>query len=252
MNDSNIFTDMNKKILSIDGFRYKLKERLQEVKNTLMWNIQFFDEIHVWCQEEMDYESFLDCASEKIILHNLKRESPISMRELYNFTNSVSSPDDYKFFANSDTTFGEEIKNYFCENDWFILFTNRAMRNPEIGQTHEAYIKSENDGLMLFNRDKILDPNWFHKDENALRNNSLVAHCGWSWKSVKNINNEFDCFLGTQGGENCFLTQILKSGFQPKAGVIKYPTYHNHRTDERTERHSIFTTGSFLKPSDIL
>jgi hypothetical protein len=243
---------MSKKILSIDGFRYKSIDRLNEVKNTLRWNLQFFDEIHIWCQESLDYEAFLDCENEKTILHNLNRTNNISMRELYNFTNSVSSPNDYKFFANSDTTFGKEIKNYSCEDEWFILFTNRAMRNPEIGQTHEAYVKSENDGLMLFNRDGILDPNWFHKEENILRNNSLVAHCGWSWKTIKDMDDSFECYLGTQGGENCFLTQIFNSGFKPKAGVIKYPTFHNHRTDERTERHSIRVNGSFLSPTDIL
>lgn len=243
---------MNKKILSIDGFRYNSPERLKEVKNTLRWNLQFFDEIHVWCQEELDYFAFSDCKNKKVFLHNLKRTNMISMRELYDFTNSVSSNNDYKFFANSDTTFGKEIQNYTCENDWFVLFTNRAMRNPEIGQTHEAYVKSENDGLMLFNRDGILDPNWFHKDENTLRYNSLVAHCGWSWKTVKQMNSSFDCFLGTRGGENCFLTQILNAGFQPKAGVIKYPTFHNHRTDERTERHSVLTTGASLSINDVL
>jgi hypothetical protein len=47
---------MRKKILSIDGFRYKSIDRLNEVKNTLKWNSQFFDEIHIWCQEEEDYK----------------------------------------------------------------------------------------------------------------------------------------------------------------------------------------------------
>jgi hypothetical protein len=242
-----------KKILSIDGFRYKSEERLNEIKNTLRWNLQFFDEIHIWCQEELDYESFLDCKNNKTFLYNLKRVSNISMRELYNFTNSVADNNTFKFFANSDTIFGEEINNYECEDNWFILFTNRAMRNPELGQTHElGYVKSDNDGLMLFNRDGILDTNWFHKDETTLKVNSTVAHCGWSWKTIKEMNSKFDCFLGTQGGENCFLSQILAAGFEPKAGVIKYPTYHNHRTDERTERHNIGVTGSNLDYSQIL
>ena len=100
-----------KKILSIDGFRYKTKERLDEIKNTLRWNSKFFDVIHIWCQETLDYDAFKEFDSEKIVVHNLNREKMISMKELYDFTNEVSNDEDYKFFANSDTTFGEEIKN---------------------------------------------------------------------------------------------------------------------------------------------
>jgi hypothetical protein len=239
-----------KKILSIDGFRYKTKERLDEVKNTLRWNSKFFDLIHVWCQENADYDAFKEFDSEKIIVHNLNREKMISMKDLYDFTNEVSSDDDYKFFANSDTTFGEEIMNYNCEDNWFILFTNRSMRDPSIGQFPNGYQISDNDGLVLFNRDGIVDKNWF-QDDDSIKNYAINAHCGWSWKTKKNIN-EGDCYLGTQGGENCFLTKIFESGFDPKAAVVKYPTYHNHRTSEKTDRFNKIVRGASLSHSNYL
>jgi hypothetical protein len=239
-----------KKILSIDGFRYKTKERLDEIKNTLMWNSKFFNTIHIWCQENADYDAFKEFESEKIVVHKLNREKMISMKELYDFTNEVSNDEDYKFFANSDTTFGEEIINYNCDDDWFILFTNRSMRDPNIGQAPNGYQLSENDGLMIFNRDLIIDKTWF-QDDDSIRNYAISAHCGWSWKSKK-IIEESNCYLGTQGGENCFLTKIFESGFNPKAGVIKYPTYHNHRTNEKTERFNIGVRGANLNYSDYL
>jgi len=241
---------MNRKILSVDGFRYKTLERLSEIKNTLKWNSKFFDEIHVWCQEQEDYDAFKELESNLIILHNLNWTKMITMKELFDFTNQVSSDSDYKFFANSDTTFGEEIINYDCEDNWFILFTNRSMRDPSIGQTHDAYVQSENDGLILFNRDGLLDTNWF-QDDNSIRNYAINAHCGWSWKTKK-IIEESHCLLGTQGGENCFLSNILKTGYKPKAGVIKYPTYHNHRTNERTERFNTRVNGESLNYTDFL
>lgn len=239
-----------KKVLSIDGFRYKTKERLDEIKNTLRWNSKFFDIIHIWCQETLDYDAFKEFDSEKIVVHDLNREKMISMKELYDFTNEVSNDEDYKFFANSDTTFGEEIKNYHCEDDWFILFTNRSMRNPNIGQNPEGYQLSENDGLVLFNRDGIIDRNWF-QDDVSIKSFAINAHCGWSWKTKKNIG-ESGCFLGYQGGENCFLTKIFEAGFNPKAGVIKYPTYHNHRTSEKTDRFNTRVGGSSLSNSNYL
>jgi len=239
-----------KRILSIDGFRYKTKERLDEIKNTLIWNSKFFDTIHIWCQENADYEAFKEFDSEKIIVHNLNRDKMISMKELYDFTNEVSNDDDYKFFANSDTTFGEKIVNYECDENMFILFTNRSMRDPNIGQTHDAYKLSENDGLVLFNRDGIIDKTWF-QDDDSIRPYALNAHCGWSWKSKKPIE-EGGCYLGYQGGENCFLSQIINAGFDPKAGVTKYPTYHNHRTSEKTERFNNVNHGSSLSHSHYL
>ena len=239
-----------KKILSIDGFRYKTKERLDEIKNTLMWNSKFFDTIHIWCQENSDYDAFKEFDSEKIAVHNLDRENMISMKELYDFTNEVSNDEDYKFFANSDTTFGEEIINYSCEDNWFILFTNRSMRDPIIGQNANGYQLSENDGLILFNKDLIIDKTWF-QDDDSIRNYAVNSHCGWSWKSKK-LMGEGNCFLGTQGGENCFLTKIFESGFDPKVGVIKYPTYHNHRTNEKTERFDKIVGGSSLSNPNYL
>jgi len=223
-----------RKILSIDGFRYKTEERLNEIKNTLRWNSKFFDIIHVWCQEVLDYEKFEEFNSEKIIVHNLSRVDMISMKDLYDFTNEVSTDEDFKFFANSDTTFGEQIMEYDCPDDWFILFTNRSMRDPQIGQNPEAYQLSKDDGLILFNRDGILDTNWFQNDE-SIKPFAISAHCGWSWKTKKEMPKG-NCYLGTQGGENCFLNQMISSGFIPKAGVVKYPTFHNHRTNEKTER----------------
>lgn len=239
-----------RRILSIDGFRYKTSDRLNEIKNTLRWNSQFFDLIHVWCQETLDYEKFVEFNSDKIIVHNLNRGEMISMKDLFDFTNQVSEDDDYKFFANSDTTFGEEIVNYSCPDDWFILLTNRSMRDPNIGHKPEGYHLSENDGLMLFNRDGILDKNWFQNDE-SIGPYAITSHCGWSWKTKKEIN-EGKCYLGTQGGENCFLTQIFRAAYKPKAGVLKYPTYHNHRTNEKTERFQSWVTGARLTQSDYL
>lgn len=239
-----------KRVLSIDGFRYRTEERLKEIKNTLLWNSKFFDTIHIWCQETADYDAFVEFNSENIVVHNLNREKMISMKELYDFTNEVTENDDYKFFANSDTTFGEEIKNYECGDDWFILFTNRSMRDPNVGQKPEAYKLSENDGLVLFNRDKILDKNWF-QDDSTIKRFAINAHCGWSWKTKK-IIEEGDCFLGYRGGENCFLSRVLDAGYSPKSGVLKYPTYHNHRTSEKTERFQVQVYGSSLTYSDFL
>lgn len=239
-----------RKVLSIDGFRYKTVDRLNEIKNTLRWNSKYFDVIHVWCQEPADYEAFVEFNSEKIIIHNLDRQYGISMKDLYDFTNEVSSDEDYKFFANSDTTFGDEISDYICEDNWFILFTNRSMRDPKIGQNPQAYQLSENDGLVLFNRDGILDPSWFQDDE-SIKSFAINAHCGWSWKTKKPVQ-EGDCYLGTRGGENCFLTRIFEAGFDPKAGVLKYPTYHNHRTSEKTDRFNTQVKGSSLSYSNYL
>lgn len=242
---------MTRKIHNIDGYRYKSAERLSEVKNTLKWNTQWFDEIHVWCQEKLDYEAFKDMESEKVILHDLDRLEPISMQDLYNFANSVSNPEDFKFFANSDTTFGPKIVDYDCPENYFIIFSNRSMRDPSIGQGPDAYKHSENDGLVLFNRDGVLDPNWFQNDD-SIRPMSLAGHCGWSWKTPKVMNSVSPCYLGTQGGENCFLNYILSSGFDPRLGVVKYPTYHNHRTNERTNRHNTVVYGSHLTLAHVL
>ena len=239
-----------KKILSIDGFRYNSEERLREIKNTLEWNSKFFDVIHVWCQENEDYLKFKEYDSEKICVHNLNRTEMISMKQLYDFTNEVSNDEDFKFFTNSDTTFGEEIINFECEDNTFLLFTNRSMRDPSIGQSPEGYKHSDNDGLKMFNTQKILDRNWFMNDE-TIRSFVPCAHCGWAWKTKKFIA-ESGCFLGNQGGENCFLNKIYEAGFKPKSAAIRYPTYHNHRTNERTQRHNHRTYGMCLPSPEFV
>lgn len=218
-----------KKILGIDGYRYKTQERLNEIHKTLEWNSKIFDRVFVFCETEDDYNSFKQYHNDNINVIFLN-SGRISMQKLYTLVNENSEPDDFKFFANSDTVFGEEFKNVEIDDDVFLLLTNRGMINDE-----GFYIKSEDDALNLFNQKLILDKNRFDGDD-SVRRRLHHAMCGWGWKTPKPISGEYECFLGNPGGENCFLREVRKMGFKPKSGAIKYHTYHNHRTDERTDR----------------
>jgi hypothetical protein len=218
-----------KKILGIDGFKYLTDERLFEIYKTLEWNSRIFDIVLVFCQTKEDYNAFKKYNSEKIKVFDLNCDR-ISMQKLYTMVNENSDENDFKFFANSDTVFGEEFLNVSIDDDVFMLLTNRGMINED-----GKYIKSEDDALMFFNNHLILDKNKFDGNDSVSRR-MHHAMCGWGWKTPKPMSNKFTCFLGNPGGENCFLREIRATGFLPKSGALIYHTYHNHRTDERTER----------------
>ena len=98
-------------------------------------------------------------------------------------------------------------------------------------------VRQDNDGLILFNRDGILDTNWFMKDEEIMNRYWQNAVCGWAWKTTKPLVYEKKCFQCYPQAEQCMMHTFNKSGYRLKSAAIKFPTYHNHGSNEKTENN---------------
>lgn len=226
-----------RKILTVDGFVYNSEERMTECRNTILWNSKYFNEIHIMCENEK-FKNFYDSivknhGKNNIHCHLTNIQRP-SCKMQFDFCNSVASDTDLKFFSNLDTTFSEDINklhSYNLENT-FITFSNRAMRN-----FNGEYRPMEGDPLDIFNKTLELDTsdNLWQKYEHT-GGVWQVAHCGWAWISKKNMG-EYGAYLGNPGGENLLLHQVRDAGYAVRSAAVICRTFHNHRSDVRTERH---------------
>jgi hypothetical protein len=227
------------KIQIVDGFKYQTKERSDEIFNTIKWNSKIFDKIFILCENQEYYEHYSFLENDTIRVINTQKESLISMQDMFDFINRNSLPEDIKFLSNLDSIYTEKFLNFDVEDDYIYSFTNRSMRNPNVngGKDHNSYVREENDGLILFNKDSILDPSWFMSDEEIAQVYWQNAVCGWAWKTVKQLSFNQGCFQCYPQAEQCMMNTFRKSGYKLKSAAIKFPTYHNHGSNEKTEKN---------------
>lgn len=228
------------KIIGYDGFHYNgNQKRLNEIFNTIRWNTKFFDKIIIFFKSKEDANIYESLKNEKNIEFKIlpKNRSDLNMQDLFHLINENSQLNDIKCFANLDTIFSSSWNTVSIENDVFILLTNRT---TEDGSADGGINKpSWTEGLDLFNHKGILDPTKFvnYNDPNlpkTIKDRWLLAQCGWAWKTIKAIQGK--SFLGTRGAEHAFLREIRKAGYKPLSGALKYPTYHNHCSNIRTDK----------------
>jgi hypothetical protein len=227
------------KIQVIDGYKYQTPERSQEIFNTIKWNSKIFDKIFILCEnsEYFDHYSFLQDDTIRVI--NTRKNEFISMQDMFDFANANSLAEDIKFLSNLDSIFTKQFNSLDVEEHYVYSFTNRSMRNPYVneGRDHHSYVRAENDGLILFNRDGNVDPNWFMRDEEISHRYWQNAVCGWAWKTVKPLNFEKSCFQCYPQAEQCMMHAFRVSGYNLKSAAIKFPTYHNHGSNEKTQNN---------------
>jgi hypothetical protein len=224
----------------VDGFKYKTEERNIEITNVINWNSKIFDKIHILCENLEYYEYYKQFQSDVVDVVNLDRSHLISMKEMFNYINENSNPEDIKFLSNIDAIYTDQFKNLDVEEDCIYTFNSRSLRNPNYnnGIGHETNIREENDGLVLFNRDGILDPNWFMRDSELNTGYWQNAVCSWGWKTIKPLSESHqDCFQCYPQAEQCMMSAFRKVGYTLKAAGIKYPNYHNHGSNEKTENN---------------
>lgn len=228
-----------RKVQVVDGFKYRTQERSEEIFNTIKWNSQIFDKIFILCENQAYFEHYQFLQSDVIRVINLNKDNFISMQEMFEFVNQNSLPEDIKFLSNLDSIYTDQFHELDVEDDYVYSFTNRSMRNPNVngGMDHTSYVRDENDGLILFNRDGILDPNWFMKDSEISNRYWQTAVCGWAWKTVKTLSYERKCFQCYPQAEQCMMNMFTRSAYRMKSAAIKFPTYHNHGSNEKTENN---------------
>jgi len=248
------------KIIGYDGFNYNGNEvRLNEIFNTIKWNQKIFDKILIFFHKPDDlnlYKQFQGVPN--IDLRMLPENTPdLSMQDLFNLVNNNSQPEDIKCFSNLDSIFTESWNNVTIADDVFMFLTNRSTEDgsPDGGVGKPSWTE----GLDLFNQQGILDPTKFvnYNDPNVpstIYGRWFFAQCGWSWKTVKPIAGK--AFLGHRGAEHVFLREVRNAGYKAMSGALKYPTYHNHASNIRTDRQmsivdSAVNTGR-LYPQEVL
>jgi hypothetical protein len=102
---------------------------------------------------------------------------------------------------------------------------------------NNEYKPMDGDPLDVFNKTGYLDMNpklWNNHQQSG--GVWQVAHCGWGWIDKKQMP-EYDAFLGNPGGENLLLNQVRDAGYLVRSAAVICRTFHNHRSDIRTERH---------------
>ena len=228
-----------RKIQIVDGFKYKTSERSEEIFNSIKWNSKIFNTIFILCENLEYYNHYKVLENDTIKVINYNSNEFISMQEMFEFVNDNSNPEDIKFLSNLDSIYTKQFHNFDIESDYVYSFTNRSMRNPNIndGKDHNSYVRDKNDGLILFNRDGILDPSWFMRDEEVSKNYWQVAVCGWAWKTIKPLIFSRKCFQCYPQSEQCLMETFSNSGYKLKSAAIKFPTYHNHGSNEKTENN---------------
>lgn len=226
-----------KKILTVDGFIYNNEERITECKNTFRWNSNLFDAIYIMCEDLNQFAFWTNVVDEYKLFNvypeitNIQRPS---CKQQMDFCNTKGDSNTLRFFANIDTLYTDSInklKNYNFENTFFT-FSNRAMRNY-----NGEYKPMEGDPLDVFNKTLSLDFTKFDYYSKEKPGPICVAHCGWAWIGIKETP-EMGAYLGKPGGENRLLRQVRAGGYQVRSAAIICPTYHNHRSDIRTERYN--------------
>ena len=225
-----------KKILTIDGFIYPNEERKLECINTLRWNSNIFDKIFIMAENKNNEDYWNTVINNYKIKNILVKNTDIphpTCKQQYDFCNQNSTAKDLKFFANIDTIYTKDITKLekLNLNNKFITFTNRSMRN-----SGGSYKVEDGDPLDIFNKTlELTSFGWDSYDKNS----SLirVAHCGWGWKDLKEMP-EYGAMLGKPGGENKLLRQVRSCEYQVISAALICPTYHNHRSDVRTERYN--------------
>lgn len=227
-----------KKILTVDGYMYDSDERKIECINTFRWNSKLFDSIYIMCEDttQFDYWNNIKYAYNLAnVITELTGIARPSCKQQMDFCNTKGCDNTLRFFANIDTIFTESINklDIYDFEDTFFTFSNRAMRNY-----NGEYKPMEGDPLDVFNKTLYLDITKFDSYTNERPGPICVAHCGWAWKGIK-ITPEMGAYLGNPGGENKLLRQARAGGYQVKSAAIICPTYHNHRSDVRTERHDV-------------
>jgi hypothetical protein len=229
-----------KKIQILDGYKYQTKERSDEIFNTILWNSKIFDKIFIVCENEEYYDHYKFLGNDTINVINTNKNTFFSMQEMFDFVNQNSSENDIKFLSNLDSIFTERIHELYVEENYVYSFTNRSLRNPNIngGRDHNSYVREENDGLILFNRDKNLDSNWFMRDEEIGHIYWQVAVCNWAWKTVKELRFAKPCFQCYRQAEQCLMHTFRNSGYSLKSAAVKFPTYHNHGSNEKTDNNA--------------
>jgi len=227
------------KIQVIDGFKYQTKERSEEIFNTIKWNSKIFDKIYILCENQEFFEHYFFLQNDVIRVINTNKNGLISMQYMFDFVNNNSLSTDIKFISNLDSIYTEKFHELDVEDNYVYSFTNRSMRNPNVneGRDHHSYVREENDGLVMFNRDGNLDPNWFMRNDEISHVYWQVAVCGWAWKSVKPLSFDKECFQCYPQAEQCMMHCFRNSGYNLKSAAIKYPTYHNHGSNEKTENN---------------
>jgi len=242
------------KIQVIDGYKYNTEERSQEIFNTIKWNSKVFDKIFILCEKIEYFEHYEFLNNEVIKVINLNKNEFISMQDMFEFININSLPEDIKFISNLDGIYSEKFKELEVEEDCVYSFTNRSMRNPNIngGKDHTSYVREENDGLNIFNRDGVLDPNWFMSDEELSFRYWMNAVCGWAWKTIKPLTYERKCFQCYSQAEQCMMDTFRNSGYRLKSAAFKFPTYHNHGSNEKTENNNHRTMGFYGAINELL
>ena len=248
------------KIVGYDGFTYSNNPiRLNEIVNTLRWNIKYFDKMFIFCKNEEDLsiyanfnlgpKAFLEIFPEGL--------TELSMQDLFNLINKRSQPEDLKCFLNLDTTMSDAWLNAAIDDDVFMFFTNRTTEDGSA--TGGVGNLSWTEGLDLFNQKGILDSTKFmnYNDPNlpsTIYGRWFFAQCGWSWKTVKPLSEK--TFLGFRGAEHAFLRDVRNAGYKARSGALKYPTYHNHGSNIRTDKQlSIIDSavdGGRLFPEEVL
>jgi hypothetical protein len=228
-----------KKIQVIDGFKYNTLERSEEIFNSIKWNSKIFDTIFILCENSEYYEHYKVLENDTINVIDYNKNEFISMQEMFEFVNNNSLPEDIKFLSNLDSIYTEQFHNLDVEDDYVYSFTNRSMRNPNVneGKDHNSYVRQENDGLILFNRDGIVNPNWFMRDEELRTGYWQNAVCGWAWKTVKPLTDTQKCFQCYSQAEQCMMFTFTNSGYRLKSAAIQFPTYHNHGSNEKTDNN---------------
>lgn len=229
------------KIQVIDGFKYKTDERNAEIFNTIKWNSKIFDKIFILCENTDYFEHFKILESDVIQVINLNEDGFISMQRMFNFVNENSNSEDLKFLSNIDGIYTEQFHELTIEDDCIYTFNNRSLRNPKYynGFGHSSYIREEGDGLDMFNKLGILDPTWFMKDQELDGGNYWrKGVCGWAWRTVKNLNTDHEmCYQCYPQAEQCMMSVFRNSGYVLKNAGMKFPTYHNHGSNEKTENN---------------
>ena len=247
------------KIIGYDGFTYNGdKIRLNEILNTLRWNTKYFDKLLIFFKTQKDAEVYESLKIfENVEFKILPENTPdLSMQDLFNLVNSNSQENDIKCFTNLDTIFSDSWNSVSIDNDVFMFLTNRS---TEDGSSDGGVNKpSWTEGLNLFNQQGILDPTKFiNYNDNVLPSiygRWFLAQCGWAWKTIKPISGK--AFLGHRGAESAFLREVRKASYKPFSGALKYPTYHNHCSNFRTDRQMTIVDAAVdlgrLYPSEVL
>jgi hypothetical protein len=239
-----------------DGFKYDDISRMNEIWNTLKWNSKIFDEIVIICNSDQNYDAYSWLNGFNNVIKIIRLDlSEITIQNAFQIANRLFGQDTIKCYATLDCIFTDGCKSISVPDDTMLLLTDR--NSYEIESQFGEPIDQQADGLKIFNKDGILDENKFvnynltNLDSN-FQGRWLVSNSAWIWKSIKPIDGT--TIVGNVGAENTLLYYIRIAGYKIQAGGLKYKTYHNHNSNNRTNRRQVFDSGpkSYVVPSEVL